>query len=56
MNQLPEFLTLRQTAADLGLALATVRMYAWAKILPATKIGVQYFVSKADLAAFKAKR
>jgi excisionase family DNA binding protein len=56
MNQLSEYLTLRQAAQYLGLAVGTVRMYAWTKVLPSTMIGIQKFVSKTDLDAFKASR
>jgi excisionase family DNA binding protein len=56
MNQLSEYLTLRQAAQYLGLAVGTVRMYAWTKVLPSTMIGIQKFVSKTDLDAFKRSR
>jgi len=45
MNQLSEFFTLRQAAQYLGLALGTVRMYAWTKVIPSSKIGIQSFIS-----------
>ena len=51
-----EDLTLMQVARELGRSLEQVRRYVREEKLPARKLGMQWFVKRRDLKAFKLGR